>query len=348
MQSSSGHYYLGLDHVRALAIFLVFCWHFIHAGAGHVAPPPVFPLSFLAEGHTGVAIFMTLSGYLMAKLINARRIHVGAFLRNRLLRLLPMLLVVFSIAAVLQDDLGAYALVLLKGLLLPVWPNGGWSIAVELHFYLLLPLLLWLVRRNPAWLLGVLLFALAVRGAFYADAGQVQSLAYWTLGGRIDQFVLGMLAYHYRHFVMGRAKLAALIALAFAAFMSWFDALGGFYTMPSYPSPSPIWLVMSLVEGACYASLIAWYDDASKRFTGPVSQFVARIGQYSYSIYLLHFFVVFAVSDWLHTQVVSLSNIYVALALAVPSFLLMLPLGYLSYRFIEAPCLRYRRRYILA
>ncbi len=64
MKSSDGHYFQGLDHIRALAAFVVFAWHFVHFNEGHLAGPLVFPLSFLTEGHTGVAIFMTLSGYL--------------------------------------------------------------------------------------------------------------------------------------------------------------------------------------------------------------------------------------------------------------------------------------------
>ncbi|MEP6933477.1 MAG: acyltransferase family protein, partial [Nitrospirota bacterium] len=74
MKSSSGAYYGGLDHVRAIALFMVFTWHFIHVDSGQFAPPPVFPLSLLTEGHTGVALFITLSGYLFAKLLDGKKI----------------------------------------------------------------------------------------------------------------------------------------------------------------------------------------------------------------------------------------------------------------------------------
>ena len=91
MKSSSGQYYLGLDHVRALAAFMVFSWHFIDIHQGQNAPPPIFPLTFLTEGHTGVALFMTLSGYLFAKLLDGKDINYFSFIWNRTLRLLPLL-----------------------------------------------------------------------------------------------------------------------------------------------------------------------------------------------------------------------------------------------------------------
>jgi len=62
MISSSGKHYANLDHVWALAAFMVFSWHFLLPEARAVAPIP--PFSLFAEGHTGVALFMTLSGYL--------------------------------------------------------------------------------------------------------------------------------------------------------------------------------------------------------------------------------------------------------------------------------------------
>jgi peptidoglycan/LPS O-acetylase OafA/YrhL len=47
------------------------------------------------------------------------------------------------------------------------------------------------------------------------------------------------------------------------------------------------------------------------------------------------------VDDWIF----EISNVYIALMFAVPSFFLMLPIAYLSYRFIETPFLRFRTPY---
>lgn len=346
MRSSSGQYYIGLDHLRAFAAFLVFCWHFIHAGSGQLAGAPAFPLSLFAEGHTGVALFMTLSGYLMAKLIDGKSVHFGWFLYNRLLRLLPLLALVLAAVWLLPPLETGYGKMLLQGFVLPVWPNGGWSIAVELHFYLLLPLFLWASRKSP-WALPVFVMAaMALRLAIYTERGEVQSLAYWTLVGRIDQFLLGMIAYHHRRLVAGKHAVMALLAIGFLVFYRWFDQLGGFYTAPSYPSPHPVWVVLSTLEGVFYASLIAWYDALSQGMKGRAAKALALVGRCSYSIYLLHFFVVFRVSQWLHAQVVALDNLYLAMLLSIPAFALLVPFAYVSFRFIESPFLKLRKGYL--
>lgn len=66
MKSSSGAHYIGLDHLRALATFMVFTWHFTHSIDGFPVPydftPVLPPLALLDEGHTGVALIITLSG----------------------------------------------------------------------------------------------------------------------------------------------------------------------------------------------------------------------------------------------------------------------------------------------
>ena len=159
MKSSTGEHYLALDHVRALAAFMVFSWHFLHADNGYPvafnAMPMVFPLALLDEGHTGVALFMCLSGYLFAKLIADRPIVFSAFFFNRLLRLLPLLLFVIAIRVVMTwwqgGDLQGLLAGIQKSYLLPTLPNGGWSITAEFHFYLVLPVLLWLKRKSPWW-----------------------------------------------------------------------------------------------------------------------------------------------------------------------------------------------------
>ncbi len=358
MRSSSGEHFVALDHVRALAALLVFVWHFTHAGTGYpvpfeyVPPLPLFFMAVLDEGHTGVALFMSLSGYLFARLLNNRNIHYGWFLWNRAIRLLPMLVLVVAMAGALAfwqgQDMGAFWQSVRDGWYLPTLPNGGWSITVEFHYYLVLPLLLWLLRRSRWLLLCVVAVAMVLRYSLWVRNGEVQTLAYATLVGRIDQFVLGMLAFHCRSLWVGRHLRVWGLLAAFALFYWYFDGKGGFYLNPRFPSGDGLWVLMPTMEGFAWGALIAWYDgsfahDGRSRF----SQVVAAAGAYSYSIYLLHFFVVFQMARLVHVHVADLSNFYLACAWAVVGFGCMLPAGYVSYRFVEAPCLALRRRYII-
>lgn len=353
MKSSSGAHYIALDHVRALAAFMVFTWHFLHATDGYPVPfsyvPAVFPLALLDEGHTGVALFMTLSGYLFATLLGEGNICYRTFLWNRLLRLFPLLIVVMAAAGVLEyrsgTPVGVYLHSLAMGWLYPTWPNGGWSIAVEFHYYLLLPAFLWALRA-PRWVpAAILLGALLLRAWIYATYGEVHTGSYWTLAGRVDQFLLGMLAYRHRMRFTGRHGLAAAIAFGFALVYWVFDLLGGFFEYPAYPSNSAVWLFLPTLEGGAYGALIAWYACSFAHPRTGMSRWLARIGDFSYSIYLLHFFVVFALARFIHERVADLSNFYWACTWSLPAFLCMVPLGYLSFRYLEAPFLRMRKPY---
>ncbi|OGA52513.1 MAG: acyltransferase [Betaproteobacteria bacterium RIFCSPLOWO2_12_FULL_62_58] len=355
MKSSSGAHFIALDHVRALAVFMVFAWHFTHAENGYPVPfefVPIIPFSLLAEGHTGVALFMTLSGYLFAKLLDGKTIDYKAFLWNRALRLLPLLAVVLSFVGVLLfiklGRVDFYIRSIARGIVLPVLPNGGWSITAEFHFYVILPLLLWMMRKSRLLPLSVIAAAVLLRFFIHSEWGEVQSFAYLTLIGRIDQFVLGMVTYQCRSYIARRHLVAITVLLAFAVFYWQFDLNGGLNQNPSYPSPSSIWIFLPAIEGLAYAVGIAWYDSSFSPSNKGDSWFIGKIGEYSYSIYLLHFFFVFRAARFVHENVMDMSNFYVACLWSLTCFLaIMVPVGYLSYRFIESPFLKLRKPYIL-
>jgi peptidoglycan/LPS O-acetylase OafA/YrhL len=330
---------------------MVFTWHFVHVHDGQFMPPPQFPLSLLTEGHTGVALFMTLSGYLFAKLLDGKSINFPSFLWNRVLRLAPLLFVVIAIVGfrfyLAGGDPLAYAGLMLWGVIKPLLPNGGWSITVEFHFYLILPLLLMMSAKSNYYLVFFIVGMVVFRIFLYLELGQVQTLSYYTIVGRIDQFVCGILAYQFRDFFKGRHVIALSIFLSFAAFYWYFDSVGGFYKRPKHLFPNSIWIYLTTVEGIAYAALIAWYDNSFNHSTGRVSRFIALIGTYSYSIYLLHFFFVFEIAKAMDKHLASLSNIYVAMLFSPIAFLMMVPFGWASYKFIESPFLKFRTKYIL-
>jgi peptidoglycan/LPS O-acetylase OafA/YrhL len=299
-------------------------------------------------------VFMTLSGYLFAKLLDGKRLIYHLFIWNRLLRLLPLLVVVVLVNSaneyLIYGNIGrllTYLYSMLKGFIFPVWPNGGWSIAVELHFYLLLPFLLYKKKSFSVLPCIFLAIALILRALFFLKNGEVQSIAYLTIFGRIDQFVFGILSFRMRGVVRGSHISAMIVTVFFSIFYCWFDGNGGFFRQPNYPSPSEIWVYMPAIEGASIAFLIAWYDNSFDHTNNNniINNILALIGKYSYSIYLLHFYFIFLAADFINRKVVEISNFYIALPVSIILLIMIIPLAHLSYKFIEQPFLKLRKKY---
>ncbi len=351
MKASSGTYRPALDQLRGIAAYLVFCWHFIHTD--QIVPfnadqLTFWPLSIVNMGYVGVSLFMVLSGYLFAALTWQRDVIWSRFAANRALRLLPLLTVAV---------LGAYAKArwqgidlelgrtLLLGLVFPVLPQSAWSVTVECHFYLLLPVLLWIGRRSEwAWV-GLVAAAVAARLLMFADGVVGGEFAYYTVISRIDQFLLGMFAWCHRDALKGRHVWAGGATLLFMGFMRYLD---------QPPSPSDpyrgqdvMWATISTIEGVYFALIVSWWDtnrpDVSPSAMG---RLLIRMGQCSYSMYLLHFFWVYMSARWLHQHVWPMSSPEVGAAMATLVYLLSLPITMLSYRLIEAPFLQIRRPYV--
>lgn len=350
MKSSSGFYRPGLDQLRGFAIYLVFCWHFVHSDnivtlTGEQAA--WWPLNLINQGFAGVSLFMVLSGYLFAGLTEGRDIRWGAFLRNRALRLLPLLTVVMLAALVkfaAQGKLDEWLTRLAWGWLMPSLPQGAWSITVEAHYYLLLPLLLWLGRRHPAYWMGALAVAMGVRAVLSQHISDLDAVAGYTIVGRFDQFVLGMLAWHVRGVLKGRHLVWALAALGYSAYVYTLDHLGAPWG-PRFREDT-WWIWLPTVDGLFFALTVAWYDTSfeGRKISAP-GRLAILAGKTSYSMYLLHTFWVFAAARWIHVHVWPMNSAQSAIAIASVLFVLALPLAMLSYRFIELPFLRVRRSY---
>lgn len=131
--------------------------------------------------------------------------------------------------------------------------------------------------------------------------------------------------------------MAALIGVA--ALYSAFDMAGGFHAAPDW-----LWVVLPTLEGLAFAAMISWYD--ANPIRSPKMWLIEKAGDYSYSIYLLHFFFVFAAAAFVDQHIMRLDSLYAALPWATLFFVAMIGVGHLSYTLIEGPPLKYRMRYI--
>lgn len=148
----------GLDHLRALAILLVFFFHY-----GRLFPHPEWTNAISKFGWTGVDLFFVLSGYLIAsqlflKIANGEGVQLKEFFIKRFFRIIPAYAVVvalyFCFPYVREREalapLWKY-LTFTQNLGLDIYRQGtfshAWSLCIEEQFYLVLPLILFALVR---------------------------------------------------------------------------------------------------------------------------------------------------------------------------------------------------------
>jgi len=352
MKSSTKQYFSRLDHLRFLAAFLVLVWHATHLENTTAHVPAFWPLSILEQGHTGVALFMVLSGFIFQALCRDYEIDYFQFLRNRLLRIGP-LFVVWTFFLFYTEDVDPVKFFVAVVALLNrnTVPGGAWTIIIEFQFYLIFPFLLTFTRRlGIRYLVGLLLLALLFRAGVWYSKNTVQMLAYWTIFGRLDQFILGILGceLYYRYpKILGRPFSLILLVALWLAVMHAFNLAGGFYNNGAYPSTSPIWIYFPTLEGLFYGLITAFYLALNLRIPEFVDKSLAWLGSLSFSFYLNHVFVVAIALKFFHALGWDITGFRKALLFAV---LVCLPLvvlmSFATYNLIERPFLALRGNYL--
>jgi peptidoglycan/LPS O-acetylase OafA/YrhL len=365
MRSPNIRYLPAVDHLRAYAALLIVFYHGLHVfsyyarfhkdfGPDHWLQPSNPLLAALAEGHTAVALFMVLSGFILTLGALDGGVDAWGFIRNRLLRTYPLfLLLVFAGICAFPDRFTWSGLLQTVGglgnlpgaLVTPPFSSMLWTIAVEWQFYLLFPLLVPVLRSGwTRQVLGLVAVLLLLRGVAVLSGGNARDIGYMTIIGRLDQFLIGMwAAWAFRNWPLSRragALLAGVSLVAAVVALALFNAAGGWPATPAWK------LAWPTLEALLWAAFVIGYVGAANAATGLWSRLAARIGVISYSIYLMHFIVI-----WLlvrHELLVAFSGRFVVDAL-LETGLVALPLilaaATLTYRFVELPFLRLRGRY---
>ncbi|HAP74742.1 MAG TPA: hypothetical protein DCR14_01505, partial [Acidimicrobiaceae bacterium] len=211
-RSKNVRYLPGVDHLRGVAALYIVVYHGAQQLRGSVGAAQLFPeaqhpgSAVLIEGHTAVSLFMVLSGFILTFGADRRDVQYRGFITNRVLRVVPMYVLVLLIAAFTSPgdfSLGEFLPFVFMLATPPfpaadmgVWSAVLWSVSVEFAFYLVFPFLLrFLQRYGVRYLLGLVLLLNALRlMASATNPDTVRDLSYWTIVGRLDQFLLGMAA----------------------------------------------------------------------------------------------------------------------------------------------------------
>ena len=211
---------------------------------------------------------------------------------------------------------------------------GGWSIAVEMNFYLILPFLLRYLRTTRS-LVIFLVFSLALyttsKTAFsylllshYPPDQQylVSEFVYWNFIGQLPVFAIGLLAYSAYKNPSTLKRLVGFGSLIFIAVI-----------VLSLLLPSPTKFIGNhIVDGfgfALFALCLACYPTRAL-----VNGAIIQLGKISFSMYLTHFAVLEAFSEVGISAIFqkgdASSILYFLCVVAVTA-----PLSYLFYTTIE-------------
>jgi peptidoglycan/LPS O-acetylase OafA/YrhL len=332
-----------LDGLRAVAILAVLGFH--------------FPGPFVDGGFLGVDLFFVLSGFLITTLLYVEweetgAIRLGAFYGRRALRLFPALaayLIVGLLAVHLVGDADleqrSQTGALSAAFYVANWVrvthgidslgvfNHTWSLSIEEQFYLVWPVMLWMLLRSgrtSRQIAGILTLALALSVAWRLvlwDGGANFGRLYNGSDTHADPLILGCLlaVWRRKHSVRPTTLMVAVAALA----------LGAAVVLARADAPYMFLGVLTLFALAC-AVLIAAVDQlgSAGRLVWLLSlPPLVLIGRLSYSLYLWHYLVYQLILRTVLTPKWQL------LADIVLSFLL----AFLSYTYIERPFLRLKR-----
>ncbi|RDU96050.1 acyltransferase family protein [Trinickia dinghuensis] len=365
MRSANIKYLPEVDHLRALAAVLIVFFHGFQlflAKIAYNADPNISQwvhttnplLAVIVEGHTAVALFMVLTGFIFTYGTYDAPFSTRLFLVNRVLRIYPLFVALILAGIVVYPSNFSFLGLLQTLFLFANFPgaldvheysNIFWSISVEFQFYLIFPVLIFVTRkRGIGFLVQLVAVAIAFRMLIILSGGRPNIISYSYINGRIDQFVLGMLAaFALRKGLLTPARCRWLLAPAAASVIA---ILYGFHRLGGFPLADPWKIVWPTIEGGMWALLVASYVGASLRMPALVSWILCKIGERSFSIYLLHFVLLTILVK--HNVTISVGR--PGLSAIVSTAVLLLPvtlaLSALTYSTIEEPFLNLRKRYI--
>ncbi|MDN3676547.1 acyltransferase [Flavobacterium paronense] len=357
----------GLDHLRALAIVLVFLFHYFILTGGQ----PEWLPDVAKFGWTGVDLFFVLSGFLISsqlfeQLKQGETIALKPFFLKRFFRIIPAFLVTLSLYFY-------FPFFREKESLPPLWKfltftqnfglnikdfgtfSHAWSLCVEEHFYLFLPLILLLLQftkrtKRAYWILIVLFaFGFAIRiysfnQLYLPKAADENAWLYWyqyiyyPTYNRLDGLLVGVsIAGVYTFFptfwnkiaIYGNVFIILSLVVLTGAYFLCYDQMTFNASVFGFPLIA-VGYGLLVIGAVCPSSFLF-------KWNSRVTTFVATL---SYAIYLTHKGVIHMTHELLNDFKLD-SNLMLFICMVT-----CVGFAYLLHLSIEKPFMKVRNRII--
>lgn len=300
----------------------------------------------------GVPIFFTVSGFLIFWAFDRNR-NIKKYTINRVLRLYPALYVCLVITVGLLVLFSSFSLlantnfyIWLVGQvsifqfytpeILRFWgvgtPNGAlWTIAVEVQFYILVPLIFLLMKKIKGAIVLFIFFILSALANFYLagmDENIIQKLSFVSIIPYLFNFLIGSTFYIFwnnlKNLIENKFLLWALIYIAYVVILG--NVLG--YELHAYQMTNIFHLITAILLSLLTLSFAFSFNNLSEN--------LLKHNDISYGIYIYHMLVV---------------NTLVALGMRgelqyfIIVFVVTIILAVISWRIIEKPALSLKNRF---
>ncbi|MHC5935340.1 acyltransferase family protein [Nostoc sp.] len=324
-----------LDLVRSLAILAVVLYHTTQMVAGSS-----FITVFTSIGQYGVDLFFVLSGFLIGGLYWSEQkqhgqINLPKFIKRRILRTAPpyffALILSFLPVWILERqsfDFGYLFFLQNYYTKIPFF-LVSWSLCVEIHFYILLPLFIAMIKRLGfkdylPFIIGLSAFLPMLFRSFLVDYDKIQTFGFYLTAShfRFDGLLLGVLASYYSvykpKYIEHISKFSSYVYLLNITFI---------LAIPLIPK---YWMYkFGLTILALLFCLLVSALSQSKPLALSSTRLTKLIAQSSYSIYLTHALIIHIFIRL--SKIFSLNSSVTWLLMVIAIFIF----GYLFYVIVE-------------
>jgi peptidoglycan/LPS O-acetylase OafA/YrhL len=363
-----------LDGLRGIAVVLVMASHIFRRANEFTQHPILYFISNAAAiGWIGVDIFFVLSGFLITSILfNARekQHYFRNFYVRRILRIVPLyyavMLIVFLIVIPIKTpefvdkipQLIPFQLLYLQNwVVLTPWAQSSlyigvtWSLAIEEQFYLFWPALVYFIKKESLFKLGLGYFLLSgiIRATgilLWKDTFQAIHFFYYNSFTRFDELIFGGLLAIAISSNYWREKIKTIAQPTLFASLFFFIALWVIDQSPLNFKHIPINLAgytsMSILTGALISVFVIHPENSKIRQVFRNGMLVF-LGKYSYAMYLFHIPVLLILLDllwWTHYRGWKMYLLFIA-----SSFLVTIALSFASWHLFEKHMLNLKKHF---